>query len=106
MPAKVFRSTDVSKASLKIEDEAISIIGDSRHFVTADTRGVTVRGPVSMVNDGLDRRRAGIFVEMSDIVRMIPSTIITPLPPTFPSPPTFALINIARDVAFFAALLA
>lgn len=102
---RVFRASKEGKASLKIEEDAISIIGDSRHFITCDSRGVTIRGPVSFVSDSLGRRTGGLFVGINDFLEMIPQTIITPIPSKIPFPPVFGLVNISKDVAFFTALL-
>lgn len=103
--ARVFRTNPESKASIYLQDEAVSIIGDQRHFVTADNRGVTIKGPVSIIADATGIRTGGLFVGLNDFLQMIPSTMWTPIPKHVPFPPVFALTNIARDVAFFISLL-
>lgn len=103
--ARVIRTSDKSKASIYLEDNAVSIIGDSRHFVVCDDKGVTIKGPVSFVSDSIGRRTAGLFVGINDFLEMIPQTLITPIPSKIPFPPVFAMVNIAQDLAFFTSLL-
>lgn len=103
--AKIFRTSSKSKASIYIEDDAVSMIGDSRHLVVADSRGITVKGPVSFISDSMGRRTAGLFVGINDFLEMIPQTLFTPIPSKIPFPPIFMMTNLAKDLAFFTALL-
>lgn len=103
--ARVFRTGKQGKGAVFLEDEAVTIAGDSRHFITVDNRGVTIKGPVSFISDSLGRRTAGLFVGINDFLEMIPQTIITPIPSKIPFPPAFAISNIAKDLAFFLSLL-
>jgi hypothetical protein len=103
--ARVFRATPKSSAGLFLQEKSATLVGDDRHFVVCDEKGVTIKGPVSFVTDSLSKRTGGLFVGINDFLEMIPSTIITPIPKKIPFPPTFMLINIAADVAFFMSLL-
>lgn len=103
--ARVIRTSDTAKSSVYLEDNAVSIIGDSRHFIVVDERGITIKGPVSFISDSLGRRTAGLFTGINDFLEMIPQTIITPIPSKIPVPPAFAIVDIARDLAFFMSLL-
>lgn len=103
--ARVIRTSPTAKASVYVQDNAASLIGDSRHFITCDDRGVTIKGPVSFISDSLGRRTAGLFVGINDFMEMIPQTLITPIPSKIPFPPVFAIQNLTTDLAFFMALL-
>lgn len=103
--ARVFRTSPKAKASLYLQDNSASLIGDSRHFITCDERGVTIKGPVSFISDSMGRRTAGLFVGINDFLEMIPQTIITPIPSKIPFPPIFAVTNLTQDLAFFLSLL-
>lgn len=103
--SRVFRTSPTAKASVLLQENATSIIGDSRHFITVDERGITLKGPVSFVSDSLGRRTAGLFVGINDFMEMIPQTLFTPIPSKIPFPPVFAILNIATDLAFFMALM-
>jgi len=102
---RVFRTSNSSKASIFLEDDSVSIVGDSRHFIVCDERGVTIKGPVSFISDSMGRRTAGLFVGLNDFLEIIPQTVFTPIPSKIPFPPVFMVQNIARDLAFFAATL-
>lgn len=103
--ARVFRTGKDSKAGLYLEDGAASLIGDKRHFITVDDRGVTIRGPISIVSTAESIRTAGLFVGLNDFLYQLPSTIVTPLPKNISMPPNYMMANVARDVAFFLAFL-
>jgi len=102
---RVVRTANDSKAALLVEDNAVSVIGDKDHFIVCDERGITLKGPISIVADAMGRRSGGLFVEMSDLLSMIPSTIVTPFPQKIPFPPALGVVNMAKDVSFFMALL-
>jgi hypothetical protein len=102
---KVFRTHPSSKASLLLKDNSVAMIGDSRHFIVCDDRGVTIKGPVSFVSDTMGRRTAGLFVGINDFFEMIPQTLVTPIPSKIPFPPVFAVQSLTLDLAFFMALL-
>jgi hypothetical protein len=103
--SKVFRASKTARASLFLDESSAVLVGDDRHFVVADDRGVTIKGPISFVTDSMSVRRGALFVGLNDFLEMIPSTIITPIPKQIPFPPVFMLMNIAKDVAFFTAML-
>ena len=103
--SRVIRTNSKAKSSLYVQDNSIALIGDSRHFVVCDDRGVTIKGPVSFISDSMGRRTAGLFVGINDFFEMIPQTIVTPIPSKIPFPPLFAITGMASSVAFFTALL-
>jgi hypothetical protein len=102
---RVFRVSKTSKSSILLEDDKVSVIGDSRHFIVVDSKGITLKGPLSIVADSMGIRRGGLFVGLNDFLEMIPSTIVTPIPQRIPFPPVFAVADMVRDVAFFTAML-
>jgi len=102
---RVIKSSKDADASIVISDKSVKIVGNSKNFIAIDDRGITLKGPISLVTDGTGIRRGGLFVQMPDMIRMIPSTIVTPLPSQIPIPPIHGLINIKLDVAFFLSLL-
>jgi hypothetical protein len=103
--ARVYRSSKTAKAGLFIQESAVSIVGDKRHFIVADHRGITIRGPISMVATSESIRKGGLFVGLNDYVEQLPSTIITPLPRNIPFPPVHMVANVVKDLAFFLAFL-
>jgi hypothetical protein len=103
--SRVYRTAPSSIASIYLQDNSASIIGDERHFVICDDRGTTIKGPISIIADATGRRVGGLFTGMNDFAAMIPSTIVTPMPQNIPFPPTGGIVNLTTDVAFFMALL-
>lgn len=102
---RVFRTSSTSKASILLDENSVSLIGNKNNIVIADDRGITIKGPVSFVSDSTERRTGGLFVGLGSFTDMIPSTMVTPLPRVIPAPPAFAVVNIAKDVAFFLSLM-
>lgn len=102
---RIFRASKDSDAALILTDQAAILAGNSNNFIAVDDFGITIKGNISLVTDGTGIRRGGLFLQMPDLLRMIPSTIATPIPPQIPIPPLFGIRNIVRDTAFFSALL-
>lgn len=92
-------------AGMFINEERAVVAGDSKHFLVADANGITIKGPVNMINMSNEIRTGGLFIGTGEFSEMIPSTIVTPLPTKIPAPPITAIVNILGDVAFFAATL-
>jgi hypothetical protein len=102
---KVFAASSNAKAGIELSEDSAALVGDSRHFVIADDRGTTIKGPVSIVADAMSIRRGGLFVGLNDFLHMIPSTIISPIPNQIPMPPMHGIINLQKDLTFFLACL-
>ena len=102
---RVYRSSKTSKAALEMSEDTAVLAGDSRHLVVVDSRGTTIKGPISIIADAMGVRRGALFVGINDFVHMIPSTMMTPIPQQIPFPPVHGLTNLATDVAFFTSLL-
>jgi hypothetical protein len=102
---RVYKATQSSKAGIELTESATAVVGDSRHFVVVDNRGTTIKGPISLISDAMGIRKGGLFVGLNDFMHMIPSTLVTPVPAQIPMPPIQGLVGIAKDVAFFVALL-
>lgn len=102
---RVFKSSKDAVAGIELTDTSAKLIGDSNNFVAVNHEGIYLKGNISMITDGTGIRRGALFVQMPDMLRMIPSTIITPNPVQIPVPPVTGLINLAKDLAFFLSLL-
>jgi hypothetical protein len=102
---RVYKSSQSAKAGIELTEETVAVAGDSRHFIVVDGRGTTIKGPISLITDAMGTRRGGLFVGLNDFMHMIPSTLVTPIPAQVPIPPIQGLVGIAKDVAFFLAML-
>ena len=102
---KVFRSSNTAKAGIMVRDEAAFVIGNDNNFIVVDNRGITMRGAESHVCMSNDIRQGGLWTQQPDFIRMLPSTIASPLPAQMITPPVVGLKDVAITVAFFAAML-
>lgn len=102
---RVWKASRTATAGIVINENSALMIGNENNLVAVDDAGVTIAGPISLVAEAHNIRRGGLFVGLNDFTDMIPSTIITPLPKQIPLPPIQGLVGVARDVAFFTALL-
>lgn len=103
--ARVWRVRADAVAGVQVTENFAALVGDRRHFVLADDKGVYLKGPLSIIADARNIRRGGLWIGIDDFLHMIPSTIMTPIPAQIPFPPVFISSQIAKDVAFFSAFL-
>jgi hypothetical protein len=102
---RVIRAALDSPAGILLEEESVSMVGSSDNFVKVGSRGTGIRGSECHINMGPMRRLGGFWVDQIEFLQMIPKTIITPIPTIMPMPPMMAMVNLAQDIAFFAAML-
>lgn len=103
--SRVWKATRTAPAGMVITETSALMIGNENNLIAVDETGVTISGPISLVAEAHNIRRGGLFIGLNDFTDMIPSTIVTPLPKQIPFPPIQGVIGIAKDVAFFTALL-
>lgn len=103
--ARAWRATRDSLAGVVINKDKAILVGSPQSFVAADARGVTIRGPLSIVAMSNEIRTGGLFVSQPEFVQLVPSTLVTPQPSKLPMPPISGIANIIQDVAFFTSLL-
>lgn len=102
---RVVKSTEKAKAGVELSETTTKVMGDRNNFIAVSDQGIYIKGRVSFINDGTNIRRGGLFVQMPDFTRMIPSTIVTLNPVQIPVPPISGISDIQRDLAFFLALM-
>ncbi len=105
MDVKIWKVARDSKAQFNVYHDKVVMMGDDNHFIQVNQRGTTIKGPVSIVAGTESIRTGGIFAQLPNMVKMIPSTAYTPIPDQIPVPPIHIAIDMAADVAFFMALL-
>lgn len=103
--SKLWKATKQARAGMQVTEDSAAIVGDSQHFVLADKKGVYLHGPVSIIAGAESRRSGGLFVGINDFLHMVPSTLISPIPQQVPIPPLFFIQNLAKDAAFFMAMV-
>jgi hypothetical protein len=73
-------------------------MASNKNYIAVDENGIAIGGRgISLNTSSESVRRGGLFVNMNDFVRMIPGTIVTPIPPQIPFPP-LGLINVVRGI--------
>ena len=102
---RVFRATNTSPAAIKLTEDSVAMVGGGGNAVVVNSKGMGFIGAQSWMSTGSQRRLAGLWVHQTEMLDMIPETIVTPFPNIMIMPPLAALTNLAEDMAFFAALL-
>ena len=102
---RVFKASKNAEAAITLTDKSVQLVGNKDNFIAVDDTGIYLRGAISFISGGFGVRKGGLFVQLPDFTRMIPSTILTPLPQQIPLPPLQGLNDIRRDLGFFLALM-
>ena len=102
---RIWRAAPDADAMVAISETGAYLIGTSDNFVCADETGIAINGNVSFNTSSDQIRYGGLFVGMNDFIRMIPSTIMTPIPPQVPFPPVAFATAIMQDLPVFLAAL-
>ena len=103
---KIWTATRDSKNGFMVTPTTSIMAGSKKNFVAADSGGVYLSGggSISFNTTSENIRMGGLFVQLNDFIRMIPSTIMTPFPPVIPFPPLSLPIMIATSLPWFIAL--
>lgn len=103
---KVWKSSSDSAAGFMVTPDTAVMAGSPKNFIAIDSNATHIAGPVSIVTSSEQIRQGGLFIQMNDFVRMVPSTIVTPIPPQVPIPPIALFASIAKQMPFVLAMLA
>lgn len=103
--AKIWKASLNSTAQFAVTDESAYMVGDNNRYIKVGANGTTIYGPVSIVAGTESIKTGGMFVSLPNLVKMIPSTMVTPIPDQIPSPPLNIAMDLIEDVSFFALLL-
>lgn len=98
---RAFKAHKKAKAGLLLQTKSSSLIGDDNNFITVDERGISLRGPISIISTADGVRRAGLWIGLTDFQKELPSCIPLPLPESVRFPPVHFLPTIAEDLAYF-----
>lgn len=105
MSVKIWKLQQNSTANFNVRADSVQMVGDENHFIKVSDKGTVIYGPVSIVAGTESIRTGGMFVQLPNMAKMIPSTMVTPIPDQIPVPPIHVAFDLAQDVAFFAMLL-
>lgn len=102
---KVIRAEPDSNAAIVVDAERLILAGNREKFLVVDRSGIYLKGGISIVNGSQSVRYGGMWSSLPDIMRMFPSTIVTPIPARIPSPPIEGVLNLKDIVATLASVL-
>lgn len=104
--AKIWKASLNAPAQFAITQNSAFMVGAENRFIKVNENGTTIYGPVSIVAGTESIKTGGMFTSLPNLVKMIPSTFVSPLPDQIPMPPINVAFDLAEDVAFFSMLLA
>ena len=104
---KIWTASRDAQGGFMVTPKVSVMAGSPKNFIAADNAGVYISGggSISFNTTAENIRMGGLFVQLNDFLRMIPSTLISPLPPTIPFPPLALPITIIKVLPTFLALL-
>lgn len=103
---KIWKSTMESDAGMMVTPDTAYVIGNKNNFVGVSNTGVAVNANGFSLNClSENQRTGGMFIKMNDFMRMIPQTIVTPIPSQIPFPPIALPLEMLKGLPFFLAML-
>jgi hypothetical protein len=103
---KVWTASKNAPAGFQVEEKAAYMIGSRSNFIAADGNGVSITGKSITLGTGAENvRRGGLFIGLNDFIKLIPTTIVTPMPEQIPFPPMGVVTGVMKDLPFFIAML-
>lgn len=104
---KIWKATPDASAGVQVTPEASQLIGSKYNFVAATGNGISLMGKsITIGTTSENVRTGGLFIKMNDFVRMIPQTMVTPVPSQVPFPPLGMVLALVIDLPFFIAMMA
>ena len=102
---KLWKLNQDSPAGMKVANDSAMMIGAENRFIKVSDKGTVIYGPLSIVAGTESIKTGGMFISLPNLVKMIPSTFVSPIPDQIPFPPIHVAVDLALDVGFFAMLL-
>lgn len=102
---RIWKATSDSPSGFMVTPDAVVMAGTKSNFIAIDNNGTNIAGPISLMSSSDQIRQGGLFVQMNDFIKMIPGTIVTPIPAQIPFPPIALVANIAESMPFLLAML-
>lgn len=105
MTVKIWKASRQAQAEMVVSEDSALVSGDANHYIKVNQRGTTIYGAVSIVAGTESIKTGGVFGQLPNTAKMIPSTMVSPVPDQIPMPPIGIANDIAKDVAYFLAIL-
>jgi len=103
---KIWTASRTAEGGFMVTPDSVVMAGSPKNFVAADASGVYIGGggSISFNTTSENIRTGGLFVQLNDFLRMIPSTIMTPIPPIIPFAPLALPVMVAASLPWFLGL--
>jgi hypothetical protein len=102
---KIWKCTNDSASGFMVTPDSIVMAGTSKNFIVIDQNGTNIAGPISFMTTSDQIRQGGLFIQMNDFVKMIPGTMVTPIPQQIPFPPVALIASVAESLPFLLAMM-
>jgi hypothetical protein len=102
---KVWKVSGSTETGFMVTPDTVVMAANEKNFIVVDQNGVNISGPLSIMTTSDNIRQGGLFVQQNDFVKMIPGTIVTPIPQHIPMPPVALFASIAKSIPILMALL-
>lgn len=104
--AKIWTASKDSQAGFMVMEDKAVMAADRNNFVSTTKNGTVITGKSIVLNTVSENiRNGGLFIKMNDLVQMVPTTLVTPMPAQVPFPPLAFVTTILKDMGFMTALL-
>ena len=102
---RIWTATRDAQAGMMVKEDSAYMVADRKNFIATTREGTIISANSVVFNLPSDAiREGGLFVRMNDMVRMIPTTLVTPMSQHIPFPPFGFAFAIAKDLEFFYAM--
>lgn len=102
---KVWTAVKNAQAGMMVTENKAYVIANRSNYFAATPNGTVITGQSIVFNTMSENiREGGLFTKMNDIVQMIPTTLVTPMPAHIPFPPLGFANAIIEDMPFFLAM--
>lgn len=102
---KVWKASPDTPAGFMVTPDMAVMAGTRENFIAIDKSGTHIAGPLSLATSSDQIRQGGLFVQMNDFIKMIPGTIVTPIPSQIPFPPIVLFSSVASAIPFLIAMV-
>lgn len=104
---KIWTAVRDSKVGMMVSEKEAYMVANGTNYVGVNENGIILAGNgISFHTLSENKRNAGLFVERNDIVKLIPTTLVTPMSDNNPYPPLAFANEIVEDMPLFLALSA
>lgn len=103
--ARTFKVSPDAAAGMVMSDSVARLMGNRDNYLMADNRGMTLAGPLSIVNMLSQVRTAALWTFNDNFKLSLPSTLATPTPVLRIDPPLKQMRALVKDATVMIGLI-